>query len=52
MMANATTARQVVTELFQDLEHFRLDDYRRLDDGGRALIALRADHATQISKAA
>jgi hypothetical protein len=36
-MANATAARQVVNELFQDLERFHLDDYRRLDDGGKAL---------------
>ncbi len=39
-MENATTARQVVNELFQDLERFRLDDYRRLDDGGHAFQRL------------
>jgi len=32
---NARTARQVVFELFQDLEGFRLDDYRQFDDGGK-----------------
>jgi SNF2 family DNA or RNA helicase len=39
-METATTARQVVNELFQDLERFRLDDYHQLDDGGRALERL------------
>jgi hypothetical protein len=39
---NATTARRVVTELFQDLEAFRLDDYRAFDDGGRGMERLLA----------
>ena len=37
---NATTARHVVWELFQDLEDFRLDDYREFDDGGRGMRRL------------
>ena len=37
---NATTARQVVWELFQDLEDFRLDDYREFDDGGKGMRRL------------
>lgn len=39
---NAQTARQVVWELFQDLEGFRLDDYREFDDGGKAMRRLVA----------
>jgi len=37
---NATTARKVVWELFQDLEDFRLDEYREFDDGGKGLQRL------------
>jgi len=37
---NARTARQVVFELFQDLEGFRLDDYRQFDDGGKGMQRL------------
>jgi hypothetical protein len=37
---NAQTARQVVWELFQDLEGFRLDDYRQFDDGGQGMRRL------------
>lgn len=37
---NATTARHAVTELFQDLENFRLDDYRAFDDGGKGMERL------------
>ena len=37
---NARAAREIV--LFQDLEVFRLDDYKQMDDGGRALRALCA----------
>jgi superfamily II DNA or RNA helicase len=37
---NARTARQVVFELFQDLEGFRLDDYKQFDDGGQAMRRL------------
>jgi superfamily II DNA or RNA helicase len=38
---NAQTARQVVWELFQDLESFRLDDYKQMDDGGASMARLR-----------
>lgn len=34
---NATTARHVVWELFQDLEGFRLDDYKKMDDRGEGM---------------
>ena len=37
---NARTARQVVWELFQDLEGFRLDEYKQMDDGGEAMARL------------
>ena len=37
---NASTARHVVFELFQDLEDFRLDDYQAFDDGGRGIRRL------------
>jgi superfamily II DNA or RNA helicase len=39
-LENARTARQVVFELFQDLEGFRLDDYKQFDDGGRGMQRL------------
>lgn len=39
-MDNAQTARDVVFELFQDLEGFRLDDYRQFDDGGAGMKRL------------
>ena len=39
-MQNARTARDVVFELFQDLEGFRLDDYRQFDDGGAGMERL------------
>ena len=37
---NARTARDVVFELFQDLEGFRLDDYKKFDDGGAGMDRL------------
>ncbi len=37
---NARVARQIVWELFQDLEGFRLDDYKQMDDGGEAMARL------------
>jgi hypothetical protein len=37
---NATTARRVVSELFQDLEGFRLDEYRAFDDAGKGMERL------------
>jgi hypothetical protein len=39
-LENARTARQVVSELFQDLEGFRLDDYKQFDDGGKGMERL------------
>lgn len=39
---NATLARNVVFELFQDLETFNLDDYRKFDDGGVGMQRLLA----------
>ena len=39
-MTNAERAQQVVFELFQDLEKFNLQDYRRVDDGGIAMRRL------------
>jgi superfamily II DNA or RNA helicase len=39
-LENAKLARSVVFELFQDLEGFNLDDYRRFDDGGAGMNRL------------
>jgi SNF2 family DNA or RNA helicase len=39
-MTNASLARQVVFELFQDLERFNLGDYTRFDDEGRGMLRL------------
>ena len=39
-MNNARTARDVVFELFQDLDGFRLDDYKQFDDGGAGMERL------------
>lgn len=39
-MSNASLARQVVFELFQDLEKFNVGDYRRYDDEGRGMQRL------------
>ncbi|MBI3302770.1 MAG: helicase, partial [Deltaproteobacteria bacterium] len=41
-MENATLARAVVFEFFQDLEKFNLGDYRRVDDEGRGMQRLMA----------
>lgn len=41
-LANASEARQVVFQLFQDLEGFSLDDYRPFADVTAGLSALRA----------
>ena len=41
-LENAKLARTVVFELFQDLEGFKLDDYRRFDDGGAGMKRLLA----------
>lgn len=50
-LANASQARVAVTELFQDLEGFRLDDYRPFEDLGaeteRILDFLRASEAEE-----
>jgi superfamily II DNA or RNA helicase len=45
---NAQTARQVVWELFQDLEGFRLDDYRIMDDAGAGMARLVAYMETSL----
>ncbi len=37
---NARTARQVVWQLFQDLEGFRLDEYKQIDDRGEGIARL------------
>ena len=37
---NARTAREVVFELFQDLDSFRLDDYKQFDDSGKGMKRL------------
>lgn len=37
---NARVARQIVWELFQDLEGFRLDEYKQMDDGGESMARL------------
>lgn len=37
---NARAAREIVWELFQDLEGFRLDEYKKMDDGGEAMARL------------
>jgi SNF2 family DNA or RNA helicase len=39
-MENANMAREVVFELFQDLEKFNLGDFKRYDDEGRAMNRL------------
>jgi superfamily II DNA or RNA helicase len=41
-LSNADEARQVVFELFQDLDRFSLEDYRPLADTGAALNRLRS----------
>jgi len=41
-MTNANLAREVVFELFQDLDRFNLGDYRRFDDEGRGMQRLLA----------
>jgi hypothetical protein len=41
-MTNANLARQVVFELFQDLDRFNLGDYRKFDDEGRGMQRLIA----------
>jgi hypothetical protein len=41
-MENASRAREVVFELFQDLEKFHLGDYQRVDDAGRGMQRLVA----------
>jgi superfamily II DNA or RNA helicase len=39
-MNNATTAREVVFELFQDLDTFNLSDFKQVDDEGRGMQRL------------
>lgn len=53
-MENATLARTVVFELFQDLEKFNLGDYQRVDDAGRGMQRLVAfvQRAASLDKGA
>jgi hypothetical protein len=39
-MTNANLARQVVFELFQELDRFNLGDYQKFDDDGRGMKRL------------
>ncbi len=39
-LENAKTARKVVFELFQELDGFRLDDYKKFDDSGKGMERL------------
>jgi superfamily II DNA/RNA helicase len=39
-MTNANLAREVVFELFQDLDKFNVGDYRKFDDAGRGMERL------------
>lgn len=39
---NAKLARSVVFELFQELDSFKLEDYRKMDDGGAGMRRLLA----------
>jgi len=39
-MTNANLARQVVFELFQELDRFNLGDYQKFDDQGRGMLRL------------
>lgn len=39
---NAKLARSVVFELFQELDSFNLEDYRKMDDGGQGMRRLLA----------
>ena len=39
-LSNANLARQVVFELFQDLDRFNLGDYQKVDDEGRGMQRL------------
>jgi len=41
-LANAKLARNVVFQLFQDLDSFNLEDYRKFDDGGAGMNRLLA----------
>jgi helicase-like protein len=47
---NARKARQVVWELFQDLEPFRLDQYKQVDDGGLAVARLTRYMAASVAR--
>jgi hypothetical protein len=47
-MTNASMARQVVFELFQDLDRFNLGDYKKYDDEGRGMRRLVAFAARAV----
>jgi hypothetical protein len=48
-VTNASLARQVVLELFQDLDRFNLGDYKRFDDQGQGMRRL-VHFVTRASK--
>lgn len=45
---NARAAREIIWELFQDLEGFRLDEYNQIDDGGDAMARLMRYFQTAV----
>ena len=47
---NARAAREIVWELFQDLEGFRLDEYKQMDDGGEAMARLVRYFQTALAR--
>jgi superfamily II DNA or RNA helicase len=52
-MSNASLARRVVFELFQDLEGFNLNDYEQFDDKGQGMARLVSfvQHAARLDGA-
>jgi hypothetical protein len=47
---NARAAREIVWELFQDLEGFRLDEYKEMDDNGEAMARLVRYFETALAR--
>ena len=47
---NARVAREIVWELFQDLEGFRLDEYKEMDDNGEAMARLVRYFETALAR--
>jgi hypothetical protein len=50
-IVNGRTARDVVWELFQDLESFRLDEYKAFDDDGKGMNRLVRYFETSVVNA-